>query len=95
MACLSVPPCDPKPLRALLEQMAKERPAVFALVIPGESPAVMLLRTKGAGPDLGAALRQLLQSFPGKGGGSPVLAQATLEPATDPAGVLEKLKTLL
>lgn len=95
MACLPVPPCDPKLLRTLLEQMAKERPAVFALVIPGESPAVMLLRTKGSGPDLGAALRQLLQRFPGKGGGSPVLAQATLEPGTDPAAVLEKLKTLL
>ena len=94
-ACLLVPACDPKALRAAAEQLAKERTAVFALVIPGESPAVMLLRSKGDGPDLGAALRTLLQQFPGKGGGSPVLAQATFAPETDPGALLEALKTLL
>lgn len=94
-ACLLVPACDPKPLRALADQMAKEGPAVFALVVNGEAPAVLLLRSKGPGPDLGAALRQLLARFPGKGGGGPVLAQATLEPGTDPAAALEHLKELL
>jgi len=94
-ACLQVPACDPKPLRTLADQMAKERPAVFALVVNGEAPAVLLLRSKGPGPDLGAALRQLLTAFPGKGGGGPVLAQATLEPGTDPAAVLDRLKELL
>ena len=91
-ACLQVPACDPKALRTAAEQLAKERTAVFALVIPGESPAVMLLRSKGDGPDLGAALRSLLQQFPGKGGGSPVLAQATFAPETDPGALLEALK---
>lgn len=94
-ACLQVPACDPKPLRALAEQMAKEGPAVFALVVNGEAPALLLLRSKGPGPDLGAALRQLLTTFPGKGGGGPVLAQATLEPGTDPAAALDRLKELL
>jgi len=94
-ACLLVPACDPKSLRTLADQMAKEAPAVFALVVEGAAPAVLLLRSKGPGPDLGAALRQLLARFPGKGGGGPVLAQATLEPDTDPAAVLEHLKELL
>jgi alanyl-tRNA synthetase len=65
---------------------------VLALLGSRSSGQVALAQTKGGAGDMGAALRDALKSFPGKGGGGRDFAQAVLsDPASVPA-FLERAK---
>ena len=70
------------------DKLVKVHKAVvlFALVGEGET-ALILMRPKGGKtPDLGAALKDLLARYEGKGGGSPVMAQGQLA-TSDPEAI--------
>ncbi|MBQ3091751.1 MAG: hypothetical protein IJC44_04395, partial [Clostridia bacterium] len=70
------------------DKLVKVHKAVvlFALVGEGET-ALILMRPKGGKtPDLGAALKDLLAKYEGKGGGSPVMAQGQLA-TSDPEAI--------
>jgi len=58
---------------------------LFALIGEGETALIFMRPKGGKTPDLGAALKDLMARFDGKGGGSPVMAQGQLNTASPEA----------
>jgi alanyl-tRNA synthetase len=78
-------------LRALALAVA-ERPAAACVVLGADPPAVLVAASPDSGVDAGAALKSVLASVGGRGGGSPRLAQGKVPNASDLNRVLELLK---
>ncbi|MGB9009375.1 MAG: DHHA1 domain-containing protein, partial [Candidatus Acidiferrales bacterium] len=68
---------------------------VIALLVSRESGHVVFAQSKGLPTDLGAALRQGLKEFGGKGGGSRDFAQGSLPNPADADAFLARAKSLL
>ncbi len=81
-------------LQPLATEIAKNEKAIALLVLV-ESGQVVLAQHPEAGRDLAAALKQVLASFPGKGGGSKDFVRAKLVNAGDSAAALEMAKRIV
>lgn len=77
-----------KHFKAIGDKLVKAHKAVvlFALVGEGETSLILMRPKGGKTPDFGAALKDLLARFEGKGGGSPVMAQGQLN-TSDPEAI--------
>jgi alanyl-tRNA synthetase len=68
---------------------------VVALLVSRDSGHVVFAQSKGLPTDLGAALRECLKQFGGKGGGSRDFAQGSLPNPADADALLARAKSIL
>lgn len=90
----ALPEATPAYLGLLAARLAAVNDVV-ALLVSRESGHAVFAQSKGLPTDLGAALRECLKQFGGKGGGSRDFAQGSLPNPTDADAFLARAKSLL